>query len=79
MSRLKSLTHWWEGITLAELVPLLAAVLLSSSHSRDSSGALLVNYCCVQPVPLHLPAPGWRLKALPELLSNAPSEKGRDG
>ena len=56
-------------------MPLLAAVLLSHPHRRDSSGALLVNYCCVQPVTLHPPALGWRLKVLPELLSNACSER----
>lgn len=76
MSGLKSLTHCREGITLAELVPMLATVLLSHPHHRDSSGALLVNYCCVAvPVPLHSPGPSWRLKALPELLSNACSER----
>jgi len=51
MRRLKSLTHWREGITLAELMSLLAAVPLSHPHRRDSSGALLVNSCSVQPVP----------------------------
>lgn len=75
MSRLKFLTHWQEGITLEELVPLLAVVLLSHPHQRDSSGTLLVNYCCVQPVTLHLSAQGWRLNVLPEFLGNACSER----
>lgn len=72
MSRLNSLTHWQEGITLAELVPLLAAVLLS--HPTTGTGQLWCTAGELQPVPLHPPAPGWRLKVLPELLSNACSE-----
>lgn len=40
MSRLNPLTHWREGITLAELVPLLAAMLLS----HPTTGTALVYY-----------------------------------
>lgn len=74
MSRLKSLTHWQERITLAELVLLLAAVLLSYSHYLGSSGQLLVNCCCAVCDTSSSPA-GLRLKVLPELLSSACSER----